>query len=150
MPGYSIGNMHVCGQADSARSVCKNALIRTSVSLFGSECPLQCPDMSLCLSRCTVVCRHTYLDRIRFALSLWISVVVIGYIITHCTCICQSLDSCFFLCFFFQCLYCPWLKFYRYLFWSVFVTLSFLPFFFFCFVVNVSIRVRLYCHCLDV
>ena len=64
---------------------------------FCCECLYQFWDILL-----LIVCRHTSLDRICFSLFLWISVVVIGYIITHCTCVCQSLDSCFFLCFSFN------------------------------------------------
>ena len=101
--GYIIGNLHVCQQATSARSVCSSAAeniciiinsacIRTSLdsyfslSLFGSECPFQCPDMLW-----LIVCAYVSLDHVCFSLSLWISVQVFGYIVTDCRCITDCL-----------------------------------------------------------
>ena len=69
--------------------------IRTSLhsyfSVFRADCLYQFWEILL-----LIACRYTSLDCICFSLSLWTSVVVIGYIITHCMCICQSLDSCLF------------------------------------------------------
>ena len=42
-----------------------------------------------------ILCPYTSLDHVCFSLSPWISVLMIGYIITHCTCTCPSLDPCF-------------------------------------------------------
>ena len=99
--------------------------------------------------------------RIYLCVSLfWMSVPVLGYIITHCMSICISgsylflsfsLNICrgdrlyyhslyvyrsvswfvFLSLFLFQCLYCHWLQLYRYFSWSVFISLFFLFFFFF-------------------
>ena len=44
-----------------------------------------------------IVCAYTSLDRDYFSLSLWISVVVFGYIVTHCRCIFPSLHPCLYL-----------------------------------------------------
>ena len=122
-PGYIIGNLR------STRSVCNRALknwciiiiilnsayIPTSLysyfclSLFGSECPLQCPDMLW-----LIVCAYASLDHVCFSLSLWTSVVVFGYIVFDCRFIFPSLDPCFSLSFFLNTsisvrLYCHWL-----------------------------------------
>ena len=98
--------------------------------------------------------------RIYLCVSLfWMSVQVLGYIITHCMSICISgsylflsfsLNICrgdrlyyhslyvyrsvswfvFLSLFLFQCLYCHWLQLYRYFSWSVFIILFFFFFFF--------------------
>ena len=65
-----------------------------------------------------------------FLSSPWISVIMIGYMITHCTCICPFLDPCFSLSFSFSAyinvqLYCHWLYFYRYFSWFAFLPLFF-------------------------
>ena len=65
-------------------------LIRISISLFGFVCPFQCPNMLW-----LIVCAYTSVDRVYFSLSLSIFVLVFGYIVIHCTCICTSLGPCF-------------------------------------------------------
>ena len=92
---YIIGNFHVCEQSRSARSSCNSAILRlifdllilrvyvrllisVSFSLFVYECLYPCPAI-LWLT----VCAYTSLLRVGYSLSLWISVLVFGYIVTH-------------------------------------------------------------------
>ena len=106
LSGYIIGNLHVCEQASSARSVCSSAVeniciiinsasIRTfldsyfCLSLFDSECPFQCPDMYV----------HMRLLMILFFFSS---------LCIHCS----SVQ-----------LYCHWLLVYIFVSWSVFLSL---------------------------
>ena len=96
-----------------------------SLSLFGSECPFQCPDMLW-----LIVCAYASLDHVCFSLSLWRSLVVFGYIVTDCRCIFPSLDPCVSLSFSLNTsisvrLYCHWLFVRRYVSWSTFLSLSF-------------------------
>ena len=100
-----IGNLHVCEQARSARSACNITLenvffilllyvrLFISLSLFVSECLYHCAATLWLIT----VSAYTSLLRISSSLSLWISVLVLGYIVTHWTCICTSLDPCFSL-----------------------------------------------------
>ena len=64
-----------------------------SFSLFVSECLYRCSAISWLIT----VSAYTSLLRVSYSLSLWISVLVFGYIVTHWTCICTSLDPCFSL-----------------------------------------------------
>ena len=72
------------------------AYIRTSLELyfflFRAECLYKFSDILW-----LIVCPYTSLGRVCFSLSLWISVVVIGYIVIHCMCLCPSLGLCFSL-----------------------------------------------------
>ena len=97
-------------------------LIRISFSLFVSECLYQCP-ATLWL----IVSAYTSLHRDIYSLALWISAFMNGYSATHCTCICTSLDTCFSV---FSLndslgfrLYCHWLSVYRFVSWSVFLSM---------------------------
>ena len=61
--------------------------------LFRGECLYQFSDILW-----LIVCPYTCLGRVFFLfLSLWLSLVVIGYIIAHCMCVCPSLGPCFSL-----------------------------------------------------
>ena len=65
-----------------------------SFSLFLSQCLYHCPAISWLIT----VSAYTSLLRVSYSLSLWISVLVFGgYIVTHWSCICTSLDPCFSL-----------------------------------------------------
>ena len=97
--------------------------IHISISLFLSECPFQCPDILW-----FIVCAYTLLDRVYFSLSLWISVVVFRYIVTHCRCIFPTLDPYFSLSSSLNTsinvrLYCHWFYVNRYVSWSMFLGL---------------------------
>ena len=152
---YIIGNWYVCDQSRSARSACNThykrlqSLIQNhmpvcgensaidnlfliislcvcyvrllvSISFSLSECQYQCPAILW-----LIVCAYTSLHRDTYSLALWIS-AWIGYIVTHCSCICTSLDACFSV---FSLnasigfrLYCHWLSVYRFVSWSAFLS----------------------------
>ena len=90
--------------------------------IFGSECPLQCPDMLW-----LIICAYTSLDGVSYYVSLWRFVVVFVYIVNDFRCIFPSLDPCFsvshFLSEYLCCLrlYCHWLYVKRYVSWSAFL-----------------------------
>ena len=112
--GYIIGILHVCEQTGPARPVCntqkivkkerkekkkkkRELILRVYVLylyffLFRAECLCQFSDILW-----LIVCTYTSLCCVCFSISVWISVVVIGYIITHSMCLCPTLDRCFFL-----------------------------------------------------
>ena len=78
------------------------AFIRTSLdfSFFLFVCLWMSVPLSSYIKLWLIVSAYTSLLRVSYSLSLWISVLVFGgYIVTHCTCICSSLDPCFSLSF---------------------------------------------------
>ena len=77
-----------------------SAFIRTSLdfSFFLFVCLRMSVPLSSCIKLWLIVSAYTSLLRVSYSLSLWISVLVFGgYIVTHWTCICSSLDPCFSL-----------------------------------------------------
>ena len=88
--------------------------------LFVCEYQYQCPAILW-----FTVCVYTSLDRVCFSLFLWISVLVFGYVVIHCTCICTSINPCLSVSFPLNAstnvrLYCHWLYVYSYVSWSAF------------------------------
>ena len=116
-PGYIIGNLHVCEQARSGRSVCNRALENVCIIILNSAYIPTSLHSYLCLS-----------------VSLWMSVPESGYIIIHCMCIYVAWSWLFFSmwpCFSvfslngfigFR-LYCHWLSVYRFVSWSAFLSM---------------------------
>ena len=112
----------------------KFACIRTSLDwyffVFSTECLYQFSDIFW-----LIVWLYTSLGRVCFTLLFfWISVVVIGYFITHRMCLCPSLDPCLFLYYSVSAyssvrLYCHWFQFYRYFSWSAYLSSKFFFFF---------------------
>ena len=105
-------------------TVTDSTSIRTShdFSFFVSECLYHCPAILW-----LIVSAYTSLHRDIYSLALWISALMFGYIVTHCTCICTSLDTCFSV---FSLndslgfrLYCHWLSVYRFVSWSAFLSM---------------------------
>ena len=85
-----------------------------------------------CLYHCLatlwlIVCAYTSIHPVSYSLSFWISVLVFGYIVTHCTCICTS------LC-------CATLSLIVGVYFHLLIRVSL------SFSLNTSISVRLYCH----
>ena len=68
-------------------------LIFSSFYVFVSECLYYCAATLWLFT----VSAYTSLLRVSYSFSIWISVLVFGYIVTHWTCICTSLDPCFSL-----------------------------------------------------
>ena len=97
MSEYIIGNLHVCEQARSARLLCNITIflfyffiflfsVYTYVSWFFSSFYVF---VSECLYHCVAtlwlvtVSAYTSLLRVSYSFSLWISVLVFGYIMSH-------------------------------------------------------------------